>query len=56
MQLFSDQLLRDNPHIAVLGSSKLGNFVVTTPLLRGVKQEPVEFQDSIRRPPPCCGG
>ncbi|MGD1905687.1 MAG: glycosyltransferase family 9 protein [Leptolyngbyaceae cyanobacterium] len=37
MQLFSDQPLRERPHIAVLGSHKLGNFVVTTPLLRSLK-------------------
>lgn len=37
MQLFSDEPLRSQPHIAVLSSSKLGNFVVTTPLLRGLK-------------------
>lgn len=37
MKLFCDQPLGDAPHIAVLGSNKLGNFVVTTPLLRGLK-------------------
>ncbi|MEO0827417.1 MAG: glycosyltransferase family 9 protein [Cyanobacteria bacterium J06635_15] len=37
MELFSNQPLRKRPHIAVLGSNKLGNFVVTTPLLRGLK-------------------
>ncbi|MGD1927401.1 MAG: glycosyltransferase family 9 protein [Leptolyngbyaceae cyanobacterium] len=37
MQLFANESLGVRPHIAVLGSHKLGNFVVTTPLLRGLK-------------------
>ncbi|NEQ45457.1 MAG: glycosyltransferase family 9 protein [Leptolyngbya sp. SIOISBB] len=37
MQLFANESLGARPHIAVLGSNKLGNFVVTTPLLRGLK-------------------
>ncbi|MEM9908681.1 MAG: glycosyltransferase family 9 protein [Cyanobacteria bacterium P01_D01_bin.44] len=39
MQLFANQPLGSRPHIAVLGSHKLGNFVVTTPLLRGLKEK-----------------
>lgn len=39
MERFSDQPLGPNPHIAVLGSDKVGNFVVTTPLLRGLKEK-----------------
>ncbi|NEQ50315.1 MAG: glycosyltransferase family 9 protein [Leptolyngbya sp. SIO3F4] len=39
MQLFSNEPLRPQPHIAVLSSSKLGNFVITTPLLRGLKEK-----------------
>ena len=39
MERFTDQPLGDRPHIAVLSSSKLGNFVVTTPLLRGLKEK-----------------
>ena len=39
MQLFANQYLGPRPHIAVLGSNKLGNFVVTTPLLRGLKEK-----------------
>ena len=37
MELFYDQSLRSAPHLAVFSSSKVGNFVVTTPLLRGLK-------------------
>ncbi len=39
MQIFVDQALRSHPHIAVFGSSKVGNFVVITPLLRGLKEK-----------------
>ena len=39
MQVFVDQSLRPHPHIAVFGSSKVGNYVVTTPLLRGLKEK-----------------
>lgn len=39
MQFFSDQPLRSSPHLAVFSSNKVGNFVVTTPLLRGLKQK-----------------
>ena len=39
MQLFSNQPLRSKPHIAILSSSKIGNFVVITPLLRGLKEK-----------------
>lgn len=36
---FTDQPLRPRPHIAVIGSDKVGNFVVTTPVLRGLKEK-----------------
>ena len=39
MQRFTDQPLGERPHIAVFGSDKVGNFVVTTPLLRGLKEK-----------------
>ncbi|MFY7951390.1 MAG: glycosyltransferase family 9 protein, partial [Armatimonadaceae bacterium] len=39
MLRFTDQSLRPQPHIAVIGSDKVGNFVVTTPLLRGLKEK-----------------
>lgn len=39
MQIFIDQLLRTQPHLAVIGSSKVGNYVVITPLLRGLKEK-----------------
>jgi ADP-heptose:LPS heptosyltransferase len=35
---YEGQDLGPRPKIAVLGSSKLGNFIVTTPLLRGIKE------------------
>jgi heptosyltransferase III len=37
MERFTDQPLGERPHLAVFGSDKLGNFVLTTPLLRGLK-------------------
>lgn len=39
MERFADQPLGERPHIAVFGSDKVGNFVVTTPLLRGLKEK-----------------
>lgn len=39
MQIFSNQFLGVKPHLAVFSSSKVGNFVVTTPLLRGLKEK-----------------
>lgn len=39
MERFRDQPLEERPHIAVFGSDKVGNFVVTTPLLRGLKEK-----------------
>lgn len=39
MERFTDQPLGARPHIAVFGSDKVGNFVVTTPLLRGLKEK-----------------
>ncbi|NJK72704.1 MAG: glycosyltransferase family 9 protein, partial [Synechococcaceae cyanobacterium SM2_3_60] len=38
MERFRDQPLRSRAHIAVFSSSKVGNFVLTTPLLRGLKE------------------
>jgi len=39
VERFADQPLGARPHIAVLSSFKVGNFVVTTPLLRGLKEK-----------------
>jgi ADP-heptose:LPS heptosyltransferase len=39
MQRFTNQPLGARPHIAVFGSDKVGNFVLTTPLLRGLKEK-----------------
>ena len=39
MQLFQDQALRATPHLAVFSSTKVGNFVIITPLLRGLKEK-----------------
>ena len=39
MQRFTDQPLGTRPHLAVFGSDKVGNFVLTTPLLRGLKEK-----------------
>ena len=38
MRRYAGEDLGETPRIAVLGSSKLGNFIVTTPLLRGLKE------------------
>ncbi|HSM06223.1 MAG TPA: glycosyltransferase family 9 protein [Longimicrobiales bacterium] len=38
MRRYAGEDLGPTPRIAVLGSSKLGNFIVTTPLLRGLKE------------------
>lgn len=37
MQRFADQPLGPTPHLAVVSSDKVGNFVVSTPLLRGLR-------------------
>src|SRR5215213_8949346 len=39
MQRFTNQALGARPHLAVFGSDKVGNFVLTTPLLRGLKEK-----------------
>src|SRR5262245_29653692 len=39
MERFTDQPLGTRPHLAVFGSDKVGNFVLTTPLLRGLKEK-----------------
>jgi heptosyltransferase-3 len=39
MERFINQPLGARPHIAVFGSDKVGNFVLTTPLLRGLKEK-----------------
>jgi ADP-heptose:LPS heptosyltransferase len=39
VEIFSNQPLRPNPHLAVFSSTKVGNFVVITPLLRGLKEK-----------------
>lgn len=35
---YAGEPLGDRPRIAVIGSSRLGNYVVTTPLLRGIRE------------------
>src|ERR1041384_5065454 len=39
MERFTDQPLGPRPPIQVFGSDKVGNFVLTTPLLRGLKEK-----------------
>ncbi|MEJ2542163.1 MAG: glycosyltransferase family 9 protein, partial [Gemmatimonadota bacterium] len=41
---YAGEDLGSTPRIAILGSAKLGNFIVTTPLLRGLKER---FPDSV---------
>ena len=38
MQRYAGESLGDSPRLVVLGSCKVGNFVVSTPLLRGLKE------------------
>ena len=38
MQRYAGESLGDAPRVVVLGSCKVGNFVVSTPLLRGLKE------------------
>jgi len=44
LERYSGQALAPSPHIVVLGSCKVGNFVVSTPVLRGLK---TRFPDSV---------
>lgn len=39
MERFEDQPLGERPHLAVFSSTKVGNYVVLTPLLRGLKEK-----------------
>ena len=39
MERFDDQPLGPRPHLAVFSADKPGNFVVTTPLLRGLREK-----------------
>lgn len=39
MEAFNDQSLRPSPHIAVLFYDALGDFVIITPLLRGLREK-----------------
>ena len=38
LKRYAGEDLGEHPHIVVLGSCKVGNFVVSTPLLRGIKE------------------
>ena len=44
MQRYSGEHLGTAPHIVVLGSCKVGNFVVSTPVLRGLR---ARFPDAV---------
>ena len=44
MNRFDGRDLGSSPHIAILGSSKVGNFVVTVPLIRALKSH---YPDSV---------
>ena len=44
MQRYSGEHLGLAPHIVVLGSCKVGNFVVSTPVLRGLR---ARFPDAV---------
>src|SRR5262245_446644 len=39
MERFTNQPLGPRPHIAIFGSDKVGNFVLPTPLLRGLQEK-----------------
>ena len=44
LQRYAGEHLGTNPHIVVLGSCKVGNFVVSTPVIRGLKRR---FPDAV---------
>ena len=44
MHRYSGEHLGSAPHIVVLGSCKVGNFVVSTPVLRGLR---ARFPDAV---------
>ena len=44
MQRYSGEHLGSAPHIVVIGSCKVGNFVVSTPVLRGLR---ARFPDAV---------
>ena len=44
LQRYSGEPLGSNPHIVVLGSCKVGNFVVSTPVLQGLRSR---FPDAV---------
>ena len=44
MQRYGGEELGSSPHIVVLGSCKVGNFVVSTPVLRGLRNR---FPDAV---------
>ena len=44
LQRYGGEQLGPKPHIVVLGSCKVGNFVVSTPVLRGLRQR---FPDAV---------
>ncbi|NDC15573.1 MAG: hypothetical protein EBZ76_10520, partial [Synechococcaceae bacterium WB9_2_170] len=44
LQRYSGQSLGLRPHIVVLGSCKVGNFVVSTPVVRGLR---ARFPDAV---------
>ena len=44
MQRYGGEPLGASPHVVVLGSCKVGNFVVSTPVLRGLRQR---FPDAL---------
>ena len=44
-QRYAGEELSPSPHIIVLGSCKVGNFVVSTPALSGLRQR---FPDAIQ--------
>ena len=44
MHRYAGESLGASPHIVVLGSCKVGNFVVSTPVLRGLR---TRFPDSV---------
>ena len=44
MERYNGEHLGRNPHVVVLGSCKVGNFVVSTPVLRGLR---ARFPDAV---------
>ena len=49
LQRYAGEHLGDQPHVVVLGSCKVGNFVVSTPVLQGLRNRFPRCGDWVHR-------